>query len=93
MWISRKAWQDVQDRLKAVEKRHRELSELLHDATEIVVYDRHNTPSLLYGTNTPNHAARITSVVEKIMRHIGMELVYVKGEPTRAELKNIEKKS
>ena len=35
MWISRKEWQEVQDRLKAVENRLRELSYVVHDATEV----------------------------------------------------------
>ena len=85
MWISRKEWQEVQDRLKAVENRLRELSYMVHDATEVTVYAKPTGP-YYPGINVDKTEIPISSVLYNLMEKLGLELVYVKGQPTRADL-------
>ena len=94
MWVSRKEWDKLQERLRIVEQG----GATVGGSDVFTVYDQETVDAAMRcgGFMYPWHMAdkqivTVKEAVEKILAHLGLQLTYVKGTPTTTALEKVKK--
>ncbi len=75
MWVSRDEWNNMKERIAALERRP--------TSPAITVYDYEQSG---YGYPIDNQQITHERVLKSIMSKLGMELKYVRGQPARIDV-------
>lgn len=102
MWISRKEFRALKDEVAELKRRHESHVVDVADNRNFTVYE----PKALkeaqdysrlmghYGhfmPSIPSQRMSVKDVLGKVLDKLGMELVYVEGQPTKVEMREKEK--
>jgi hypothetical protein len=87
MWINRKEWRDLKAEVAELRRQH---ESHVVDVCNFIVYD----PVALkqrrdfgdFYSPIPKQRIAVRTVVERILDKLGMELVYVEGQPARVNV-------
>jgi hypothetical protein len=102
MWISKKRFEAMEKEIASLNRRVSEAYGALESASHLTVFvqdaEREHTATgvhsyFYYGPQWVSAKIKLTDAVEAIAKHVGLELKYIEGKPTRAELQPIKKKT
>mgnify|MGYP001617423515 CR=1 FL=1 len=86
MWVSRKEFKQLSDRVVELESRHKSIERDLSGTTHLTVYK--DTPYGLYTwpCSIPSERISVHTLIYRILDKIGMELKYQDGAPAAVQM-------
>jgi predicted transcriptional regulator len=93
MWVDKKRFEDMEKEIASLNRRVSEAYSALESYSHLTVYQRAEMETsqagphgyIYYGPQFVSAKIQLTDAVEAIAKHVGLELKYVEGKPTRAE--------
>jgi hypothetical protein len=102
MWISKKRLEAMEKQIASLERRVSEAYSALESYSHLTVFtqdkEREHTAAgvhayFYYGPQWVSAKIKLSDAVEAIAKHVGLELKYIEGQPTRAEFQPSKKDS